>query len=261
MNEHPETGASRHAFAYDPARVKVIACATVIEEMEPLMPAEMPREVLDFGLHSRPSGLTAALQEAIDRSPGMDAILLGYGLCSRGVVGLHATHCRLVIPRVDDCIAIFLGSKSAYQAQARKEPGTYYLTKGWIEVGDSPFDQADRLASKYGARKADWMVRLMLRNYKRLAFIDTGARDIERYRERAKATAERFGLRFEEIEGAPTLVDKLLFGPWDDECVVVEQGGTVTFDQFTGGLGAAPAMPNTMGFGAGPAAGSEAADA
>jgi hypothetical protein len=254
----PSPGGGRD-FPYDPARVKVIACATVIEEMTPLMPDEMPRQVLDFGLHTRPAGLTGALQEAIDASPGMDAILLGYGLCSRAVVGLRATHCQLVIPRVDDCIAIFLGSRIAYQAQARKEPGTYYLTKGWIEVGDSPFDQADRLAVKYGRRKADWMVRLMLRNYTRLVFIDTGARDIERYRERARATAERFGLRFEEIEGAPSLVEKLLFGPWDSECVVVPKGGLATFDQFMELPGAVPAVPNSVAL-ASPSPGPGAAD-
>jgi hypothetical protein len=73
------------------------------------MPATMAREVLDFGLHPRPEGLTAALQTAIDASPGYDAILLGYGLCSGGVVGLRATHGRLVLPRADHCIAMFLG--------------------------------------------------------------------------------------------------------------------------------------------------------
>ena len=35
-------------------RTKVIACATVIEEMLPLMPPELAYEVLDFGLHLVP---------------------------------------------------------------------------------------------------------------------------------------------------------------------------------------------------------------
>ncbi len=219
---------------YDPGRVKVIACATVIEEMTPLMPPELAREVLDFGLHLHPGELTAALQAAIDASIGYDTVLLGYGLCSNAVVGLRATTAQLVIPRVDDCIAIFLGSCDAYRAQARQEPGTYYLTKGWIEVGDSPFDEERRLAARYGEATAARMVRLMLRNYTRLALINTGATDIERYRDYARTTAERFGLRFEEIAGAPSLVQKLLFGPWDEECVVVAAGGTIVLDDFIG---------------------------
>ncbi len=219
-------------LAFDPARVKVIACATVIEEMAPRMPAEMASEVLEFGLHLHPGQLTEALQAAIDRSVGFDTLLLGYGLCSKAVVGLSATTAQLVIPRVDDCIAIFLGSRDVYRTQVRCEPGTYYLTKGWIEVGDSPFQEAGRLAERYGAERGKRMVQLMLRNYRRLAFINTGSYDIERYRKIAREAAEEFGLRFEEIEGAPTLVEKLLFGPWDDECVVVPRGGTVLLDDF-----------------------------
>jgi len=70
---------------------------------------------------------------------------IGYGLCSRGVVGIRATDCTRVVPRVGDCISIFLGSYSAYRRQAQSEPGTYYLTKGWIEVGDSPFAEYGRI--------------------------------------------------------------------------------------------------------------------
>ena len=219
-------------FPYDPRLVKVIACATVIEEMAPRMPAEMEREVLDFGLHFRPGGLTAALQEVIDRSTGFDTLLLGYGLCSRGVVGLRASTARLVIPRVDDCIAIFLGSRADYTAEHAKEPGTYYLTKGWIEAKDSPLDGIADLVPKYGEAKAERIMKLMLKNYTRIAFIDTGAYELERYREYAKENARRFDLRYEEIEGKPGLVEKLLYGPWDEECVVVEPGGVVAYEAF-----------------------------
>jgi len=54
------------------------------------------------------------------------------------------------VPRVDDCIAIFLGSRAAYADQCHQEPGTYYLTKGWIEVGDTPFAEHERLVERYG---------------------------------------------------------------------------------------------------------------
>ena len=43
-----------------------------------------------------------------DITADTETIILGYGLCSMGVVGLKATHSMLIIPRQDDCIAIFL---------------------------------------------------------------------------------------------------------------------------------------------------------
>lgn len=213
--------------ALAPDRTMVLACATVIEDLGPRLPAGMATRVLDFGLHRRPGGLRGALQAAIDQADGFDAVLLGYGLCSRAIVGLRATHGALVMPRVDDCISIFLGSRQAFEHQARGEPGTYYLTKGWIEAGDGPFGEEARIAERYGAAKAELIVRRMLGHYTRLAFIDTGVQGLDGYRARARAAAERFGLRYEEIPGSSRLVEKLVAGPWDDEVLVVEDRKSV----------------------------------
>jgi hypothetical protein len=215
------------------ARIKVIACATVIEEMLPLMPESYAYEVLDFGLHRAAKNLRATLQDRIDQScAAYDTLLLGYGLCSLAVVGLQARTCTLVIPRVDDCIAIFLGSGENYQYQSQKEMGTYYLTKGWIEAGDSLFEEKQRLVEKYGEEKADFIMGAMLKNYTRLAYIDTGMADQEKYLGRATHEAVQLGLRFEVIPGSNRLVQKMLFGPWDAEFVVAPPGHVVEYLDF-----------------------------
>jgi hypothetical protein len=133
---------------------------------------------------------------------------------------------------VDDCIAIFLGSHSAYRQQSRSEPGTYYLTKGWIEVGDSPFADYERMAGNRGQDFAERVIRLMLKNYTRLALINTGQYELERYREYARRTAERFELRYEEIDGSTALVKKMIDGPWDDEFIVVQPGQSIELAAF-----------------------------
>jgi hypothetical protein len=212
---------------------KVIACATVIEEMLPLLPDDVSYEILDFGLHRTPEKLRGQLQATINTTDAkVDTIILGYGLCSMAVVGLKATRATLVVPRVDDCIAIFLGSHAAYQEQFGREPGTYYLTKGWIEVSDTPFAEYERLVEKYGPEQAERMIKLMLKNYTRLAFIDTGHYEQERYREYARRTAERFELRYEEIPGSRALVKKMLYGPWDDDFVTARPGETICYADF-----------------------------
>ena len=230
MNTYPESDRWSHLYS---ANRRVIACETVIEEMTPFLPEDVPHEVLDFGLHINPAELKKVLQEKIDEaSSKAEVLLLGYGLCSMAVVGLKATTATLVIPRTDDCIAIFLGSCDAYKEQSKKEPGTYYLTKGWIEVGDTPFEEHKLLIDKFGEEKAERITRLMLKNYKRLAFINTGVYEIERYQDYARKTAEKFNLRFEEIDGSPALVKKMVFGPWDGEFVVISPGQTVEYKDF-----------------------------
>lgn len=214
-------------------RTLVMACATVIEEMVPLLPPGMQYQVLDFGLHVQPSMLRSTLQEAIDAvSEDIGTILLGYGLCSQAVIGLRSEKFRLVVPRVDDCIAIFMGTRSAYTEQCRKEPGTYYLTKGWIEVGSTPFTEYDDMVKRMGQEKAARVQKLMMKHYTRLALINTGQYDLDRYRQYARETAERFDLRYEEIQGSNEMVKKLVEGKWDDEFIVIEPGETIGLEHF-----------------------------
>ena len=212
---------------------KIIACATVIEEIYPLLPQGMDYEVLDFGLHTSPTNLHALLQKKVAESCSQyDTLLLGYGLCSMAVIGLQASGCRLVIPRVDDCIGIFLGSQDAYNEQIRKEAGTYYLTKGWIEVGDTPFTEYERLVNQYGVETADRIIKIMLKNYRRLVYINTGVTDNSRYSEIARNIANKFNLRFEEVPGSNSLIAKMLRGDWDHEFLVVEPGKTISYIDF-----------------------------
>lgn len=213
---------------------KIIACETVIEEMLPFLTPEMSYEVLDFGLHLTPDTLKEALQAAIDASdPAIENIVLGYGLCSMAVVGLESRERTLIIPRMDDCIGIFLGSRTAYKQQTAAEPGTYYLTKGWIEVNDTPLEEYRRMEARYGAEKASRMMKLMLKNYTRIAYIDTGLKDQEKYRAYAQEVARQFDLRYEEIPGSNELVRQMMFGPWDDETfVVVPPHEKVSYESF-----------------------------
>ena len=214
-------------------RMKVIGCATIMEEVLPLMPPDMACEILEYGLHVRPDGLRDRLQAAIDRAGrDHDVVLLAYGMCSMAAVGLEATGCTVVLPRVDNCIACFVGSQDEYRRRAEDAPGTYYLTKGWIEVGDTLLDEYRRVVRVYGEEKAERIMRSTLDRYDSLVFIDTGHEDQERYRTSARSIAQRFGLEYREIPGSLRLVHKLLNGPWDDEFVVAPPGTTIGYLDF-----------------------------
>ena len=216
----------------NPKTCKLIACATVIEELLPLMPPQLIYEVLEFGLHSNPERLKNSLQASIDSSPSnIKTVLLGYGLCSHAAIGLKSETCTLVIPRVDDCISIFLGSVDQYHRQQHQEPGTLYLTKGWIEAGNPLNDHAE-MVRRYGKKKAEFLLNKMIRHYKRLVFIDTGNYELEQYRIRSQEMAERLNLRYEEIKSTNSLARKLLSGPWDDDFVVVPPGHATSFSDF-----------------------------
>ena len=99
-------------------------------------------------------------------------------MCGQATVGLRATHCRLVLPRIDDCIGMFLGSRAAYRAQHQRGSRTYFLTKGWIGSGvTTPFSTYDAVRERWGPERAERVRSTMLRHYRRLAFVRTGSED------------------------------------------------------------------------------------
>jgi hypothetical protein len=224
---------NKHMIQINPTHTRILACATVIEEILPIMPSQMRYSILDFGLHVNPDSLKHTLQKTIKENiPGIDTIILGYGLCSQAVVGLKSDSCTLLIPRVDDCIALFLGSTETYKLQQKQNPGTYYLTKGWMKSGDTPFDEFDALINKYGAEKAKLIMNKILKNYTRLAFINTGSSDLEQLHAQAREIAYRFDLHYEEIPGSDTLINKMLYGPWDDDFIIAQPGQMISFMDF-----------------------------
>jgi hypothetical protein len=212
-------------------KVKVIACKTVGEEIQRYLPPTFDFQSLEFGLHEQPKKLNEMLQGQINQVKNTDVILLGYGLCCKGTIGL-SSRSKLVIPRVHDCISIFMGSQRRYKGEFYREPGTYYLTKGWIEHGGDPYREFLKLQELYDEDKAFWLAKKMIENYSRLVFINTGDYQLDRYRAYAQMVAKKFSLRFEEIKGSDSLIKKMLSGIWDDEFIVLNPGERVEYGMF-----------------------------
>ena len=104
--------------------LKLIACPAVLGELADGATDGIDTHELEAQLHLSPERLKAALRVAVAEAdkPGA-TIVLGYGLCSNSVLGLKTEHATLVVPRVDDCIAMLLGSNEAFAAENDKERG------------------------------------------------------------------------------------------------------------------------------------------
>ena len=208
-------------------KYKIIACSTLKDEILTVMPPGSDPEFLDYGLHRYPETLKERLQGLINgaRTPG-GHILLGYGLCSLSTVGLYSREKTLVIPRVHDCISIFLGSRKRYHEEFSREPGSVYLTKGWIDYGSDPLSEYREYSQRLGEENALWVVREMYKNYKRLVFIDTlPGGDLDRYRQYAAKAAAFIEVEYQEMRGSLDLLQKLVAGNWDRENFIVAGPG------------------------------------
>ncbi len=226
-----------------PGGIRLIACPAVLGELAEGAADGVECETLEAQLHIRPEKLKEALRLAVAAAdkPGA-TIVLGYGLCSNAVLGLKTEHATLVVPRVDDCIAMLLGSNEAFAEQSEKARGTYYLAKSYLEECDTILSEHEGLVEKRGVERAEKMMRLLLAHYTRIVLIDTGRHDLTPYRAQVEEFAGRFDLAVEDVPGTTRIVDALVQDGWGDDFVVAPPGHELTLrdfrpEMFKGGAG------------------------
>lgn len=238
-------------------RFALVACEIFYREVCAVVARSRHRIDLEFlpkGLHDiGRSGMSARVQDAVDRASASrpEAVLLGYGLCNNGVVGLEARDVPLIIPRAHDCIAFFLGSHERYLEYFHGHPGVYFLTSGWIERAEVSGDlrqlsieeatgmclSYEELVAKYGEDNAAFLGEELCnitRNYSQFTFIDMGVGPSAAFEEAVRAEAARRGWRYEKISGDWSLFERLADGPWDENAFLTVPPGCRVGAEYAG---------------------------
>ena len=218
----------------------VISCHVLWRELcyfASLSPHIYQFRFLKQGLHNEPDVLRKEVQEAVDHvEDGYSAILLGYGLCSNGLVGVTARHIPLVVMRGHDCITFLLGSKERYREYFEKHPGTYWYSPGWIDTNVQPGKERyektlQHYIDTYGEENARYLMEATeswIAAYNNAAYVDLGFGDSEAHKAFTRECAEWLGWDYDFIEGDPQLINDFLSGNWDkDRFLVVRPGQTV----------------------------------
>jgi len=241
----------------------VIACAVLaldIKYAAKKLGLDIGVKFLEGGLHDRPNMLREKLQAAIDEistSGRYDRIVAGYGVCGRGTIGIKTKDIPLALPKVHDCIALFLGGDAAYRREFKKYPGTYYISAGWYEEKTEPHSQRkrsayygdeklnyDELVEEFGKPAAEETFKFLStwqKNYQRAAFIETGTKRSPKYEKYAREMAKQYDWTYEKITGDPILSEKLLTADkTTDEILVVAPNHVVEFDAVRSTLSAKP---------------------
>ena len=214
-------------------KVKIIACRTLKHEIEMFKPPEVDAVYLESGYHRLPKQLREMIQSYIDEEKEAEVIIFGFGLCSNGLAGLYSNDKTLIIPKVHDCIGVLLGSREAYNKEFRAHPGTYYLSKGWIDELRDPYAEYLDYVKQYGEEMAQWLIDMQYHNYTRVAFIYDYLPEQEKYEDYSRKVAEFLGVKFEKIQGKSDFFEKLISGDWDsNNFVITPPGQTVKSKDF-----------------------------
>ena len=199
-------------------KIKIIACEVMKEEMESMEAlSDVEIEFVSMDYHLYPKKLGKELQSIIDRSLDYSRIILAFGLCGGAANGLRANNCTLTIPKVHDCISVFLYKGKGCVCNFEKEVGTFYLSCGWMITERSILSEHKRIVSKYGEKKAFSVLNRMYDNYKKVLFVKTGCSLEDEIILQSKEIAKLIDVKHEIIEGKTAFIEKIVKGPWDDK--------------------------------------------
>lgn len=214
----------------------VIACKTLENELRRAIDETgVGYEIawIDSGLHDYPKKLGAALQAAIDDASSYDRALLAMGYCGNSIAGTQTRNLTLIIPKVDDCISLLLGSY-AERLKVSGSNGIYFMTEGWLEGERNIWREYQYAIEKYGQETGDEIFEMMLGNYKTMALLDTGCFDVQEAECEIKRIAAELKLGYTAVPGTTRYLEKLLTGPWDnDEFLTVLPGSTIKASDLT----------------------------
>ncbi len=222
-------------------RLKFIVCKAI--QREAYYCASRSVNVVDVvilpqGLHNEPDRLRSSVRDEVNRTLDVqdrpyDAVLLGYGLCSNGIVDIPAPDIPIVAARGHDCITLLLGSKERYQSYFDSHRGIYWYSAGWIENSLQPGKERyeKTLAyyrKKYGDDNAEYLMQMEQNWFKEYAwatFVDWGLVDPEKHRRYTRACADYLKWNYDELRGDKSLLQKMVDGKWDEDLFLVVQPG------------------------------------
>jgi hypothetical protein len=233
----------------------IIACRVMQEHLQQLLPEGTAVTYLEITLHNTPKKLAAALQQEIDAIAQPSNVIIGYGLCGNGLLGVKSGPHTLIIPRTHDCVAIFLGSHQRYVQRFFANPNTYYLTRGWLDAKDEPLQDYLDYVRDYDEETADYLVEMKYRHYRKLCMVGYSQQELEECRPMAMRVAEfcakRWNMEYEEVIGSTSLLEALIGMPArldseNSEFVVLQPGGEIQVEMF---LREGEAAPQPIGRG------------
>lgn len=222
----------------------VLACEGLRTELDAVREnmAVCPQIIyMPQGLHDDPDKmrqeLNAKIAEMEADFPQAETIILGYGLCGRGMCGVTAKRARLLVPRVHDCVPLYVGVTQKELGMTDENSGILWLSAGMLE--HSHFTKHlvetrhEKYREKFGEKRAAKMIQAenaLFRNYRGLRYVRWPGMK-ESYADLARAVARELSLNYDEIWGKPAFLRELLEGS-GDECrfLTLEPGWGIDMD-------------------------------
>ncbi|MBQ3736246.1 MAG: DUF1638 domain-containing protein [Candidatus Methanomethylophilaceae archaeon] len=179
------------------ARIGLVACDILKNEFEFLLKDDLDfveKKYLEFALHVDPEHMRdVIIDEVNDMLTRVDAVLLGYAVCS----SLDAIEKRFDKPVVKlpgaDCIDALLTTEE-YNREKKICCGTWFDSPGWAIEGTEGMIKEMHLDMIEGV-EPQFFLDMLFESYERVLFIDPGIGNEEEYMKKSIQLSKELKLR------------------------------------------------------------------
>lgn len=212
----------------------IIACENLKDEIEYILnDLKISSNVIyiESQLHNIPKKLNERLQSEIDKYINVDSILLLFGLCGNGLIGLKSKNANIICPKVDDCISLYLGGVEK-RKKLHKSIATYFFTKRYIENELSIYNEMQIMKQKYGEKKTNKIYKSLFQKYEYIRTINTGTYEVDDILDKIDEMCEIFGLKYESVNADLSLFYKAFDENYDKNFIVIPKNEEIKLEYF-----------------------------
>lgn len=211
-----------------------------------------PVITVDSSFHESPEKMKEEIRRILSEQPEMpETIMIATGFCG-GVWDRVSYPCRLVLPKVDDCVTMMLTTDEEAKLN-RKESGHLYIYEKNLKdsLGIKLFD--DLLAGKMptgirggimgnGKRKLkipkgfdmSIILHMFFDSYRSVDVIETEINNChsEEYTKECQRCAYAINVDLAYVKGSNLILEKLVSGRWDEQFIVIEPEQSINYEDY-----------------------------
>ena len=211
----------------DKNKTVILSCTSLkdhVELTQKKLKTEYPVIYLSRLYHRDPAEMREHVISALEGlDPKVDTVLVSMGFCG-GSWDKVKVPCRLVIPRIDDCISLLLQTTDEPVSDLKKPDHLYVKDKEpEKESFRGIFERMTRDTDEETKKRyhEDWM-----RYYHEIDIIETETNDSRRpeYAAAVKKDADWLQADLAYVPGSTHLLEKLISGDWDEQFMVFGPG-------------------------------------
>ena len=212
----------------------ILACTSLkdyVDEAQKRLGTNIKAIYVSRLYHRDPKEMREHILEKLDNLPeGTENVLVCMGYCGGSWEGVAKNSCRIVLPRIDDCVSLVMQLTDEPKSNLKEDTHFYVRDKDPSKESIKAIFEHMANAQNLDQETREKYHKHWQDMYEEIDIIDTPINDArsQEYYDKVKVDADWLDARLEYVMGGTHMIEKLIKGDWDDQFLVLEPGEPAT---------------------------------